>query len=390
MADTIVKLGPNTWLQAESTGGDCSSGDPAILKVSATFTSPTPGASSMTKAEDAAHVSGDVGIAVFAKRTDTAAPSSATDGDYVTINEDSLGRVWVNPGIIQNEDAAHTSGDAGVVTLLKRTDTAAASSATDGDYVTANADSTGRLWVNPGIIQNEDAVAGSGDAGVMVLAVRADSAAATSANGDYHPHLVDANGRLHVIEPSAAAAAASLSVIDDWDSTDACKSVAIQKSVAGTVGGANTVAAAGDYTALDIMSDSATNTVGAPWKFTGLGRVASGTGTIVGGKIETSVEGFVPRTRLWLFNAQPGTTSELDDNAVFYIDLDDRAKLMSYIDFPAMADVGEFSFAQVTDLNRQFVSDSNGDVWGVLQLLDAATNESAGMSVWPTLRVIQD
>lgn len=44
----------------------------------------------------------------------------------------------------------------------------------------------------------EDAVAASGDVGVMALAVRSDTAAATAANGDYIPLIVDASGRLHV------------------------------------------------------------------------------------------------------------------------------------------------------------------------------------------------
>lgn len=44
----------------------------------------------------------------------------------------------------------------------------------------------------------EDAVHGSGDVGVMALAVRADSAAATGADGDYVPLLTDANGKLYV------------------------------------------------------------------------------------------------------------------------------------------------------------------------------------------------
>lgn len=44
----------------------------------------------------------------------------------------------------------------------------------------------------------EDAVAASADTGVMALAVRSDTAATTvSANGDYHPLLVDAVGKLH-------------------------------------------------------------------------------------------------------------------------------------------------------------------------------------------------
>lgn len=100
MADTIVKLNPNTWLQAESTSGDCSAGDPAILKTSVTAIAPGTGATSLGKAEDAAHASGDVGVAILAKRTDTAAVSAGTDGDYATVNVDSTGRLWSHVGAV--------------------------------------------------------------------------------------------------------------------------------------------------------------------------------------------------------------------------------------------------------------------------------------------------
>lgn len=67
----------------------------------------------------------------------------------------------------------------------------------------------------------EDAAHTSGDVGVMALAVRADTAATTtSASGDYSPLLTDANGRLHVIEPSASGAAASLTTIASVIATD--------------------------------------------------------------------------------------------------------------------------------------------------------------------------
>lgn len=49
-------------------------------------------------AEDTAHVSGDVGTEILAKRTDTAACSATTDGNYATVNEDSLGHVWTREG----------------------------------------------------------------------------------------------------------------------------------------------------------------------------------------------------------------------------------------------------------------------------------------------------
>lgn len=57
-------------------------------------------AGSLGKAEDAAHASGDTGVAILAKRTDTAASSSATDGDYVTVNSDSLGHLWNREGFV--------------------------------------------------------------------------------------------------------------------------------------------------------------------------------------------------------------------------------------------------------------------------------------------------
>lgn len=89
----------------------------------------------------------------------------------------------------------------------------------------------------------EDAVAADGDTGVMMLAVRKDVAATTvGLDGDYHPLEVDANGRLHVIEPSAAAAAASLAVIDDWDESDRAK-VNLIVGQAGIAAGAGAVAA---------------------------------------------------------------------------------------------------------------------------------------------------
>lgn len=48
------------------------------------------------KAEDAAHTSGDIVVPAGTKRTDTAASSAGTDGDYATLNSDATGRVWVN------------------------------------------------------------------------------------------------------------------------------------------------------------------------------------------------------------------------------------------------------------------------------------------------------
>ncbi len=63
----------------------------------------------------------------------------------------------------------------------------------------------------------EDAVAASGDTGVQLLGVRADTAAATAANGDYVPILMDSIGRQWItgadVEDAAATAGGSLLMI---------------------------------------------------------------------------------------------------------------------------------------------------------------------------------
>lgn len=63
-------------------------------------TSVTPGtaASSLGKAEDAAHTSGDVGVMAMSVRQDTAAALSGTDGDYQPLITDGSGRLHVNVG----------------------------------------------------------------------------------------------------------------------------------------------------------------------------------------------------------------------------------------------------------------------------------------------------
>ena len=70
----------------------------AASSVAVTSVVPGTGATNLGKAEDAAHTTGDTGVAILAKRTDTAASSAGTDGDYATVNQDSLGHVWTREG----------------------------------------------------------------------------------------------------------------------------------------------------------------------------------------------------------------------------------------------------------------------------------------------------
>lgn len=75
-------------------GGDATNG----LDVDVTRIIPGTSATSLGKAEDAAHSSGDTGVMALAVRQDTATQLAGTDGDYSPIITDSSGRVHVNVG----------------------------------------------------------------------------------------------------------------------------------------------------------------------------------------------------------------------------------------------------------------------------------------------------
>lgn len=86
------------------------------------------------------------------------------------------------------EDAAHTTADTGVLALAVRRDTAAVGSDTDGDYSTLNVDASGRLHVNVGntVTVGSHAVTNAG-----TFAVQVDGSALTALQVIDNPVLVD-------------------------------------------------------------------------------------------------------------------------------------------------------------------------------------------------------
>lgn len=94
----------HTWNGTSWTeGGPCESGSASVG-----ISSITPGttATSLGKAEDAAHSSGDTGVAILVRRCDTASVGSDTDGDYSVPCVDSSGRLWVSSVNYVTESAA--------------------------------------------------------------------------------------------------------------------------------------------------------------------------------------------------------------------------------------------------------------------------------------------
>lgn len=100
------------------------------------------------------------------------------------------------------EDDAHVSGDLGTQMLGVRSDAGGSLVSADGDYSPFSIDANGRLRVAAdidvvsGFEKAEDAAHASGDIGAYVLAVRQDTLSASAADGDYASFKLDALGRL--------------------------------------------------------------------------------------------------------------------------------------------------------------------------------------------------
>lgn len=122
-------------------------------------------------------------------------------------------------------------------------------------------------------------------------------------------------------------AVTALQIMDDWDDTDRCKVSGIGKTVAGTV----TRPANGDAY---VSGDSVTDTGGAAITFDGCGRVAGGTGFIVGATlIDSANQATKPVTELWIFKGSDPPTADAD-NAVFTPTDAELANLVCIIEFP--------------------------------------------------------
>lgn len=123
--------------------------------------------------------------------------------DSLAINADGSINVQI-PNLDHAEDAAHTSGDLGIMSLAVRRDANTSLVDTDGDYAPLQVDATGSLKVSiisggsGGTQYAEDTAHTTGDLGTAALVVRKDSVGSNvSADGDYATLLQDANGRLY-------------------------------------------------------------------------------------------------------------------------------------------------------------------------------------------------
>lgn len=162
------------------------------------------GATNLGKAEDAAHSSGDVGVMALAVRNDAGTALAGTTGDYIPLSTDANGalRVVGSSGTTQyTEDAASVGAESVCLTGFVRQDTIASSTSTDGDYAYGKVNSNGAQYVaieSGGVSgRAEDSAHSSGHEGVVFLAVRRDSASSgVDTDGDYATLSVDSSGNL--------------------------------------------------------------------------------------------------------------------------------------------------------------------------------------------------
>lgn len=160
-------------------------------------------ATDLGKAEDAAHTTGDTGVMALSVRTDTRASSAGTTADYAALATDASGSLWVNPGATAMAALADatTNPTAALVGVCLE-------GYNGSTWDRLRSDTTNGLDVDvtrviPGTTATalgkaEDAAHTTGDTGVMALAVRQDTLSAlATTTGDYIPLSTDANGALY-------------------------------------------------------------------------------------------------------------------------------------------------------------------------------------------------
>lgn len=167
---------------------------------------PGTGATSLGKAEDAAHSSGDVGVMALVVRQDSQSDLGA-DGDYVPMTVDGDGGLRVSivagagsGGTAAADDADFTAGTTSGTPIMGSYQSSP-TAVTDGDLgiVGITEDRELKVSVTSGGVSGiaEDSAAAGGEEGIMVLAVRRDSASSgVGADGDFAALSVTSDGSL--------------------------------------------------------------------------------------------------------------------------------------------------------------------------------------------------
>lgn len=287
----------------------------------------------------------------------------------------------VNPGTAaaslgKAEDAAHASGDTGVMALTVRKNTAAATSGSDGDYQPLITDTNGLLHVNVGVFtpgtaadslgKAEDAGHTTGDTGVMMLGVvNTSTAALAGSNLDYNPLQMDLKGEARVVAGGYQA-----------------------RITATKTRPSDTTA----YAAGDVLNES--DSAGTGWTFSSCARLNGGSGIIQGATLIDSANQTTKGSfELWLFRNAPAADN---DNAVFTPTDAELLDVVAVIPFSTVyvGDATSGANGNCVHLSQPvsipFVCDSDDTaLYGVLVVRNAYTPVSAEV-ITINLKMLQD
>lgn len=193
------------------------------------------------KIEDFAHASGDVGSFVLGVRNDALVALTSANGDYSPVSVNAAGSAFidssassVNP--TKAEDAVHVSGELGAFVLAVRNDGAASMTSADGDYSPIAVELSGAIQTSmrssatSAPAKAEDAVSTSGATGMFVLAIRRDAdGTQVSADADYAEIQTDSRGAVRVNSVMRSATSAQSSVANSTSSVTALASNAARR-----------------------------------------------------------------------------------------------------------------------------------------------------------------
>ncbi len=154
-------------------------------------------------------------------------------------------------------------------------------------------------------------------------------------------------------------------------------------------------AAAGDYLAADIISNSVTDTLGVALRLPNFAVAANGVGTIVGLRAKCSEDAVLVTLRLHFYNLQPlAAEVEMEDNVAMDLAKTGagRNKWVGSMLMNPFVDRGTaMATSDNPDLFEPFQtlgSQTNGDLFMVAVLETAEANETAGMTIDFTFYVI--
>jgi hypothetical protein len=243
----------------------------SVGTVSVTDITPGTAAANLGKAEDAAHTSGDVGVMALAVRHDAGGSLGGTTGDYVPLQVDSSGllrttaTVTGGSGTSMTDDAAFTVGTTSI-TPVGGTYKSVRDAVDDNDAGALAMNAKRGVYVT--LETSASVETGVAAAPLQVsLANTAANATAVKVDGSAVTQPVSAaslplpTGASTLAEQQTQTA--SLSVMDDWDESDRAKVNTIAGQ-AGVAGGSGTVSALTQRVVLatDVALPAGTNAIG--------------------------------------------------------------------------------------------------------------------------------